>query len=368
MTKLSILHVCKKYPPALGGDTVVVSHLEREQKKNGHRVIIVTSRLKDLARRSGLYGIGLPETGAGLDAITPRRLLSLLILGVKMFAILRRERPNVIHTHSVDMAFFVSFAARWYHIPLVHTFHIVTFYDSRQSWLRRHSELWLARGAGAYRLTAPNSYDVAQLQAAGLRRTVLLPNGVDLDYWQVTPQKSPVFSFVAFGRLESQKGYEYLIKAAALLKDHDPFTVTMIGEGTRLGALKKLAHTLDVTDIVTFVGRKSAAETRTLLASADAVVQPSLYETTPLTLLEAWAAGKPVITTPVGILRDTDRAFRAAHVVPLRDEYALMEAMHHLMNNAEERRLIAQNAKQEVKQYNWPTIARTTETIYQGAR
>ncbi|HVQ44325.1 MAG TPA: glycosyltransferase family 4 protein [Candidatus Saccharimonadia bacterium] len=181
---MNILHVCKKYPDALGGDAVVVSNLRRQQQAAGHDVAVVTSNCNEILKGRHIYKIGMKDTPASLDSITPKRLVSLVILSLGMFGILRRERPDVIHTHSIDMAFFVSFAARLYGIPMVHTFHIVTFYDATQSALRRKSELWLARAAHLRSATAPNSYDVAKLQAAGLVQTVLLPNGVDLAFWR----------------------------------------------------------------------------------------------------------------------------------------------------------------------------------------
>ena len=205
---MKIMHVCKKYPGAMGGDAIVVANLQKQQEKAGHTVAIVTSNCDDIKKGRHIYKIGFKDTPSGLDAITPRRLLSLLVLAVRMFGILRAERPDVIHTHSVDMAFFVSFAARFYHIPVVHTFHIVTFYDPSQSVLRRKSELWLAKKAGLRCATAPNSYDVRMLQKAGLEKTILLPNGVDISYLDIGGRASPseTFTFISVGRLEPQKG------------------------------------------------------------------------------------------------------------------------------------------------------------------
>jgi len=134
---MNILHVCKKYPLALGGDAVVVANLQKQQQAAAHQVAIVTSNCDEIQCGAHIYKLGLKDTPAGLDVITLRRMASLLVLLFKMFVILPKERPDVIHTHSIDMAFFASFAARLYGIPIVHTFHIVTFYDATQPALRR---------------------------------------------------------------------------------------------------------------------------------------------------------------------------------------------------------------------------------------
>ena len=370
---MTIMHVTKKYPPALGGDAVVVQNLERQQRAAGHNVVIVTSNCKVVTRTKGVYKVGLQDTPEQLDTITLRRIVSLLMLAVKMFFIIRRERPQVIHTHSIDMAFFVSFAARWFKVPLVHTFHIVTFYDAAQSPLRRKTELWFAKKAGLSAATAPNSFDVRKLQHGGLHHATLLPNGVDPTFWQGhTPRvrtANEPFTFVTVGRLEKQKGYEFLIKAAAELArtTAESFNVVIIGEGSLKAELGALVRELRLTHVVKLVGRKDADEIRELFARADAAVCTSLYETTPLTLLEAWAAGLPVITTPVGIVREVPPTFRSAYVVSPQNDLALASIMRQCMADEAMRTLIAQSGKSEVQQYTWPTVAQTAESVYRSA-
>ncbi|HXH27349.1 MAG TPA: glycosyltransferase family 4 protein [Candidatus Acidoferrum sp.] len=372
---MKILHVCKKYPSSPGGDAVVVANLQRQQEAANHRVAIVTSNCDEIKNGDHIYKVGLRDTPSGLDAITPRRLLSLLVLAVRMFGILAKERPDVIHTHSIDMAFFVSFAARFYHIPVVHTFHIVTFYDSSQSALRRKTELWLAKGARLRCATAPNSYDVKMLQEAGLEKTILLPNGVDMSYWDISDRANlpahDTFTFISVGRLEQQKGYDYFIKAAALLAREQPnraFRINIIGDGSQKKTLEALARAQHVDHIVSLLGSKSHDDIKELLGQASAAVYPSLYETTPLTLLEAWAAGLPVIMTSVGILRDAAPDFEAAYIVPPQNEQALMQAMRQCLSDQPTRQIIAAKGHEEAKKYTWPIISQTAEAMYQGAR
>jgi len=367
---MKILHVTKKYPSALGGDAVVVSNLQKQQVAAGHNVAIVTSNCDEIKNGKHIYKIGLRDTAAKLDTITFKRLISLLILFFRMFGIIRTERPDIIHTHSVDMAFFVSFAARWHGVPIVHTFHIVTFYDAEQSALRRKSELWLAKNAKPRLVTAPNTYDVKRLNAAGLTQTRLLPNGVDVLAWEPRgyTERNHIFTFLAVGRLESQKGYEYLVKAAALLATAPTsFHVLIVGEGSQKTALQELVRTLRLQGVVTLIGRKRQEEIRTLLAEANAAVLPSLYETTPLTLLEAWSATTPVIATRVGILRDVQDDFNAAYVVPPKNEELLMTAMSSAMSDHARRLRIAANGHEEAKKYAWPIVTKEAEALYETA-
>lgn len=362
---MNIMHITKKYPPATGGDAVVVSNLVQEQRAAGHSVTVVTSRSVRQPTDSQVFTFGLADTPSNLDTITLRRLVSLCMLMFALFGLLRRERPHVIHTHSVDIAFFASLAARWYGIPIIHTFHIVTFYDHNQSALRRRTELWLAKNAAPRIVTAPNKYDVAQLQRGGLGQTVWLPNGINLPFWQVKRTPSGTFTFVSIGRLEKQKGYEYLIKAAGILAERlEPFRVIAVGDGAERKELEYL--TFETQAPVEFVGNKSTAHVRDILAQADCVVIPSLYETTPLTLLEAWAAGVPVIATPVGILRTAAPDFLAAYVVPAKDPSALADAMQQCMRDHAGRATKAEQGRREVANYTWPDIAQTAENLYRS--
>jgi glycosyltransferase involved in cell wall biosynthesis len=369
---MKILHVSKKYPPAIGGDAVVVANLQKQQESANHQVVIVTSNCAEISDGTGIYKVGLKDTPAALDAITIKRIVSLVILSLRMFVILRKERPNVIHTHSVDMAFFASFAARFYHIPIVQTFHVVTFYDATQSALRRKSELWLAKRANPHFVTAPNNYDVQKLHTAGLTQAILLPNGVDLEFWKlpaVNP-KNEAFTFLAVGRLEHQKGYDYLIKAAMLLakKTRATFRVVIVGEGSQEKALHALAHTLNAKDIVQFAGGKSPRQTRNLLGQADAIVCPSLYETTPLTLLEAWSGMIPVIITPVGILRDASTDFKGAFLVQPKNVLSLMQTMAKCMDDDVSRQNAIAEGYEEAKKYAWPLVSKRAEIFYQATQ
>jgi glycosyltransferase involved in cell wall biosynthesis len=198
-----------------------------------------------------------------------------------------------------------------------------------------------------------------------------LPNGVDLSFWKPSPNlpKNKVFTFLAVGRLENQKGYEYLIKAASLLSKRlsEPFLIVIVGEGSQKNILHKLAVKLNLQNIVIFAGNKTPQETQALLARTDVVICPSLYETTPLTLLEAWSAKTPVIITPVGILRDTPTDFDAALIVPPKDEFSLMRAMARCIKDADFMKTIANKGYKQAKKYAWPAITQTAEVMYKGA-
>jgi glycosyltransferase involved in cell wall biosynthesis len=101
---------------------------------------------------------------------------------------------------------------------------------------------------------------------------------------------------LAMARLAPDKGLEYLIAATAiLLRSERRFQIVFAGDGPIRARLEEQARDLGVADWVTFVGFRE--DVSDLLAASDLVVLPSLREGLSISLLEAMAAGKPIIST-----------------------------------------------------------------------
>jgi len=366
---MKVLHVTKKYPSAIGGDAVVVSNLERQQIRNGHATAILTSRCEAIEEDVHVHKFGFTDTAEGLDRISCKRLLSLPILFAKSFSVVRRERPDIIHTHSIDLTFFVSFAARRYRIPIVHTFHIVSFNDLQQSFFRRKVELLLLRGSRVRAVTAPNGYEVYSLRRAGVQNVHLLFNGVDPGDWdgrRVTSASDGVFRFIAVGRMEKQKGYSCLIRAVERLGaiSDRPFHLTIVGSGSEHAHVSSLIDDLGLETRVSLAGPLPPKKVRELYGESDALVISSLWETTPLTLLEAWASGLPVICTRVGILRD-EAYDRVALMAEPGSSEALSSKMLLALSDDGLLKRVACNGSTEVRNnYGWTKIATRLQHLY----
>jgi uncharacterized membrane protein/glycosyltransferase involved in cell wall biosynthesis len=368
---MKILHISKKYPKALGGDAVAVSNLEEQQLKAKNEVVVLTSNCDEIVADEQHHKFGLRDTPAALDNITPRRLLSLGALFVKSFRMIRKERPDVVHTHSVDMAFAASFAARWFKVPVVHTFHILTFPDPHHTALRRKTELWFLKGARPQMVTAPNRTDVAHLQDAGVANSAILPYGMDLDFWsKKRSKKHGTFTFITAARLEEQKGNAYLIRAAALLKKKTktPFKVIVVGDGSQKDELAALAAKQKVSKLIEFVGRKTPEEVRALYAGSDAAVIPSLWESGPLTAFEAWAMKLPLIITPVGMFATESKDTKRMLLVQPADHKSLASAMQTLLTDTKKRRALSREGYKAVQSHSWAEMRKTADGIYKQAQ
>ena len=152
------------------------------------------------------------------------------------------------------------------------------------------------------------------LERVGDRPRVVIPNMIEPRFFE-TVRPAPIDSdlpvLVNVANLRHPKGQETLIRAAAVLRDEGrPVTVVLVGEGELESHLRALAAELEVD--VRFAG--AVADVRPYLARADVYVHPSDAEGMPNAILEAAAAGRPVVATDVGGVRDAIGA--AGRLVP----------------------------------------------------
>ena len=137
------------------------------------------------------------------------------------------------------------------------------------------------------------------------------------------------FMVLSTGRLAPQKGLEHLIRAAALLRSELPaLRVVLAGDGPLRGELARLVSDLGLEDVVRILGFR--ANVGDLLAASDLVALPSLWEGLSISLLEAMAAEKPVVTTSIESNREVTNEGEAALLVPPKHPASLAAAIRTL--------------------------------------
>ena len=366
---MKILHIAKKYPEAVGGDAVVVSNLETEQVGRGHEVFILTSNCPEIKEKENVFKFGLKDISHNLDRITIRRVISSIILLFWGFKCVRRLKPDVIHSHSVDLGFAISLSARLYRIPVVNTCHGVTFPDKQYSFIKRFAELFFLKHAGFKKIIAVDKTNLKDFEEAKIKNGVYVPNGVDIgrfDKEKSGRKKNQKIRFLFVGRLEKQKGCKYLIRATKILVEKTKnFDIILVGAGSQREILENLTKENKLGSYVTFLGRVGDEKLRELYCTSDVFVLPSLWEGLPLTLLEAWAAKLPVIVTNVGGIPDVCVDGENAFIVRPKDPENIVEAMLRLIEDEELRRRIGKNGEELVRRkFSWEKIAMGTLNLY----
>jgi len=133
---------------------------------------------------------------------------------------------------------------------------------------------------------------------------------------------------ITVARLDKQKGHTYLLKAAADV----PGTIfVFVGDGPEKANLENQARELSLADRVIFLGKRY--DIPELLNGCDIFVLPSLYEGLPLSIMEAMAAGKPVVASDIGGVNELIRDGETGYLVPAGDTQALARSINTLVSD-----------------------------------
>jgi len=144
------------------------------------------------------------------------------------------------------------------------------------------------------------------------------------------------------GRLSEVKGYDYLIKAMpSIIKEIKNCHIIIAGEGPARGRLELLINQHNLCDRVKLLGYVENVDK--LLAATDLFVMPSLSEGLPISLLEAMAAGKPVIASAAGGIPEVIDHNSSGILVPAADSHALGKSIIELLRSRDKMRQIATN-------------------------
>lgn len=164
-------------------------------------------------------------------------------------------------------------------------------------------------------------------------------------------------------RLMPSKGNRYLVEAARYAADAEPAArVHIVGEGELQAELDAQARALGLGERLVFHGFKR--DVAAVLSALDLLVFPSLWEGTPLTVLEALAMGKPIVSTDADGLRDVLTDGRDAVMVPRRDARALADAIVALARDPARRAALAAAARVTGAAYDIDRFVRKMERLY----
>jgi glycosyltransferase involved in cell wall biosynthesis len=278
--------------------------------------------------------------------------------------ILRREPFDVINTHTMVPSILGRVAARRYtKAPVVHMLH--AFAGQRfRSRLSRRAALLIEQ-----RMDRLTDWYIAGSQAMidrGLSqrvftadKVVLIPNGVDLRTFEGdgndtlpaqqlrSSQKQACVTVGFLGRLDGQKGAEYLIRAAPLVRRMNPrIRIRIGGDGPLRPQLERLAARLQVCDVVEFVGWQS--DRIKFLREIDFMAMPSIWEAFGLSAAEAMTLEKPVIASRIEGLPEV--IGETGILVPPANPEALASAIVELSADPARQRALGKQARARVEE------------------
>jgi phosphatidyl-myo-inositol alpha-mannosyltransferase len=196
----------------------------------------------------------------------------------------------------------------------------------------------------------------------------VIPNGVDLD----GPPRghkpdSEELRLLFVGRPEERKGLPVLLGAFAALSQHVPARLTLVG--TSPEELEPYVADPEVGERIDALGRVRRAELWQNLHEADVLCAPSLSgESFGMVLIEAFAAGTPVVASEIAGYQDVVTDGVDGVLVPPADPQRLAEELQHMYVDPARRRRMGEAARENARRYAWPRVADELEEVYEEAQ
>jgi len=278
---------------------------------------------------------------------------------VRLLGLLRRVKPDVVHTHTAKAGTLGRVAAAVYNASrlrerrcfVVHTFHghvLDGYFGPTTSQLVRMTERGLAHLSDCVIALSERQREdlVSRYRIAPADAVALVPLGLELTPFLElparaaaraafgVPQEAVVIAFV--GRLVPVKQPLALLDAFAIVSAECPGArLLVIGDGELRQSMEEAIRRHDLTERVILLGWRS--DLQSVYSATDIVALTSRNEGTPVALIEAMAAGTPVVATAVGGVPDLIVDGVNGLLVPVNDTRAMAEALTRLIRAPEER-------------------------------
>ncbi len=354
--------------------------------------------LAPLARERGVRCAHVPELGRAVRPLDDLRTLW------KLYRILCREKPHIVHTHTAKAGALGRVAALLYRLltpgllrlrprPLrvYHTFHghvLRGYFPPWKSRLFRRVEALLARITTRLITLSPAlKEELVALGVAPPERIAVVPLGLELERHLACETKRGAFRgeqgidegtrlVGIVGRLVPIKNHALFLEGAKALLEHPeggvspPVRFIVVGDGELRGELEAMARAYGLGEKVSFTGWRE--DTDAIYADLDAVALTSDNEGTPVSLIEAMAAGVPVVATRVGgaaDLLESSGEEPPGILIPPREPGALAEAFLRVLSDRERARAMGSRGRELVRErYTVERLTGDLAALYGAAR
>jgi glycosyltransferase involved in cell wall biosynthesis len=352
----------------MGGPALHVAYLTDGLRKRGYETTLVAGSLArgedSMAFVADDLGVGVVRIDELGREISPVRDL---IATLRLARLIRRERPDILHTHTAKAGTVGRVAAmlagRRRPPIVVHTFHghVLRGYFGRfRSLFFRLLERWLAAHTTALIAVSPQVRDdLVALRIAPRERFAVIRLGIELDKRVAAEQNGRLesrrylgipdqrFAVGWIGRMTSVKRTDDVLVAFKRVRDSGvDACLCMVGDGPDRPQLEQRAHELGVMRDTLFLGYQE--DVAPYYAAFDALVLPSSNEGTPVSAIEALAAGRPVVATRVGGVPDVVREGEDGFLVEAGDTEQLAERLVRLARDPQLRERMGEQGRERV--------------------
>jgi glycosyltransferase involved in cell wall biosynthesis len=371
----------------MGGPALHVAYLTAGLAERGYETTLVAG---SLARGEDSMAFVADELGIEVERLEElHREISPIrdsVAILRLARLIRRVRPHILHTHTAKagavgrLAALLAGDAR---PPIVvHTFHghvLRGYFDPLRTAGFRLLERWLATKTTALIAVSPQVRDdLVALGVAPPERFAVVRLGIELEQRVAAEQDGrgesrrvlgigpDRFAVGWIGRMTGVKRTEDVLRAFRRLRDRGvDACLCMIGDGPDRPAVERRAHELGVMRDTLFLGYQE--EVAPFYAAFDAMILPSINEGTPVSAIEALAAGRPVVATRVGGVPDVVREGEDGFLVDPGDVDALAERLAQLAADRELReRLGAAGRARVIPRYSVERLVDDVDRLYRS--
>lgn len=338
-----------------GGAEVYIQEIAREWVKDGHKVRIFCGNDGNCSRDEEIDGIKITRRGGFYT----------VYLWAALYYLFRfRGKYDVIIDCENGIPFFAPLYSRIPKILLIHHVH--------QDYLRKHAPFPLSyiamfleknlmpllyRNTGVVTVSDSSKKDIVSLGWVSQEQVEVINPGIEKGKFQRS-RKTDNPTFVYLGRLRPYKNIDVAIEAFSKVHQKDKSSMlTIAGFGENIDQLKELAAEYGLNGAVDFAGFVSEDRKKELLARSWVALQPSSFEGWGITVLEANAAGTPVIASLTKGLSDSVKDGETGVLVPVRDTEKMAKAMQDLVSDKKLRERLASNAYSWSKNFYWQVSA-----------
>lgn len=302
---------------------------------------------------------------------------------LKIRRLLKREKPDIVHTHTSKAGLLGRLAARLAGVPsIIHTPHGHVFFGYFGALKTRIFILFEKLASRitdrTIALTPREKADYLSYKVTGEDKLVVIPSGIELHKCQPTPREErsklrkelgiPDRSTVVgtAGRLVPVKGPGFLIQAAGqVISEHPDTYLVFAGDGPLRKGLEKDAVDRGLAKNIIFTGWRD--DMARVLSVFDIFCLPSLNEGMGRVLVEAMALGKPVVASDVGGIPDLIIPGKNGILVPPRNPGELARQILFLIKNREEREKLGRAGKEMVSAYSDEIMVKKIAELYEKA-
>jgi glycosyltransferase involved in cell wall biosynthesis len=353
----------------IGGAERHVVHLAEGSQQQGHRVTLACSA-------GGPFLAVAEKLGIQVRPLLARRVKRRLSWAYawQLARHVRQQRYDVVHAHIYASAAAAALALQGTGIPLIVTEHTEAYWRGRKERLIS----CLIYGRAARLIAVSHSIRQRLIDEDGVvpSRITVIPNALPLsphtratgeeDPVRLLPRRDRAPRIGVVARLQPEKGVGVFLQAAAqLVQQGLTATFVVTGDGPQRNELEALARRLGLQRHVEFLG--SRPDGPAIISQLQVLVVPSVAnEGTMLVVLEALAAGVPIVATDVGGIREQIEHGREGLIVPPNDAAALTAAMARLLQDPALARGLADAGRERLRSsHSFDVMLDRTEAVYQ---